>query len=118
MPATTAKTIYPTNGHLARQAMELYSAATDRYVPFTGGTFAVGFFLDAAGTQPIAGLTNIAMAAVAGAPGSYFAVIQVQTLAPLVPLAGQTVYQIVRGGPYDSLSAVTPMVVSLARYAQ
>ena len=58
------------------------------------------------------------MAAVAGAPGSYYAVIQAATLAPLAALAGTIVYQIVQGGPYNALRDITPMMVSAERYAQ
>ena len=118
MPATTAKTIYTANAHLTRQAIEVYDQATDTFVPLTGGVFTVSFATSSSGAGPIAGLQALPMAAVAGAPGSYYAVIQAATLAPLAALAGTTVYQIVQGGPYNALRDITPMMVSAERYAQ
>ena len=118
MHTTTAKTIYPLNAHLARQSIEVYDPAVNRYVPFVGGSFVVSFATADDGTGPIAGLQNIPMAAVAGALGSYFVVIQSTTLAPLIALDGTTVYQIVSGGPSAALRVTTPMVVNVVRYAQ
>jgi hypothetical protein len=118
MPATTAKTIYTANAHLTRQAIEVYDQATDTFVPMTGGTFTVSFATSANGSGPISGLQALPLAAVAGAPGSYFAVIQAATLAPLVALVGTIVYQIVQGGPFNALRDITPMMVSVDRYAQ
>lgn len=118
MTITTYKTIYTGNAHLVRQAIEIYDPATDRYIPFTGGTFTVSFATSADGTGPITGLQNLPLAAVAGEPGSYYAVIPPGSLTPLVALVNTIVYQIVSGGPYNGLRDVTPFRVSTARWAQ
>jgi hypothetical protein len=113
-----SKTIYPSNAYVVRQQLRKYDPTVNEYVLWTGATsVAVGFYEDALGTVPINGLTNLAMAQSA-VLGTYYAVIGGSTLAPLIPYSGQTVYQIVTAGPLSDLKVVTPLVVTLPRYAQ
>lgn len=116
----TFKTINPANAYLARAAIERYNAATDAYIPWTGGepNVTVGFYTSAAGTGGITGLTDIPLEEVAGAPGTYALAIPSSLLAAIVPYTGQTIYQIVKAGQNQNLQVVTPLRVQVPRYAQ
>lgn len=117
MTVVTTKPIYPANAHLTRQVIETYNSLTNAYEPYTAGNLAVSFASNADGTSPIAGLQNMALSA-AGVSGTYFRVITAAQLAPLAALAGTVVYQIVAGGTDTAYRAVTPMRVSVPRWAQ
>lgn len=118
MAITTTKPIYPANAHLTRQVIEEYNPATNEYEPYTGASFVVSFAENADGTEPITGLQNLALAESGGEAGTYYRVITAAELAPIAALSGQVVYQIVTGGAYNGLRVVTPMRVSVPRYAQ
>jgi hypothetical protein len=117
MTVVTTKPIYPANGHLTRQAIEIYHAATNWYVPYTDGALVVSFAVNADGTSPITGLTSLALSA-SGVAGTYYRVITSAQLAPLAALSGTVVYQIVSGGTDAAYRVVTPMRVSVPRWAQ
>lgn len=117
-PVTT-KTVHPGNAYLVRVALERYSAATNTFQPWSGTAASAFFALDAAGTQPITGLTSIAMTESAGAAGVYTAEVASAAMNNLTAYVGQTVYQIVRAGPsLTDARVVTPLVVRSPRYAQ
>lgn len=118
MAIVTTKPIYPANAHLTRTEVEQYNDATDTYGPYSGGLIKVSFARNADGTNPIAGLQNLELAETAGVAGTYYRVVSASELSPIAALTGQTIYQIVFGGPYDALRVVTPMVVTAPRYAQ
>jgi hypothetical protein len=117
MTVVTTKPIYPANAHLTRQAIETYNATTNAYEPYTAGNLVVSFAANADGTSPIAGLTSLSLAA-SGVSGTYYRVISAAQLAPLAALSGTVVYQIVSGGTDAAYRAVTPMRVSVPRWAQ
>jgi len=117
MTVVTTKPIYPANAHLTRQVVELYNTATDVYEPYTGGALVVSFAVNADGTSPITGLTNMALSA-SGVAGTYYRIIPSAQLAPLAALSGTVVYQIVSGGTDAAYRVVTPMRVSVPRWAQ
>jgi hypothetical protein len=118
MAIVTVKPIYPANGHLTRQAIEQYNPATDRFEPYTGGNLRVSFARNADGTNPVTGLQNLELTNVSGQVGSYYRIVNASELSPLVALANTVVFQIVTGGPYSALRVVTPMRVTVPRYAQ
>ena len=117
MPTAT-KTIHPDNSYLVRQYIQRWDAATNVYVKWTGAsTIACGFYQDALGTTPIAGLTNIAMTESSVGSGVYYAIVLGTMTAPLSSLTGDTIFQIVTGGTNSDLRVVTPLVVANPRYA-
>jgi hypothetical protein len=119
MPAPiTAKEINPANAFLARQAIEVFDAATNRYIPWTGGTATVGYYTASNATGGITGLVDIPMDEVAGAPGTYALAIPSALLAALAPYAGQVIYQIVKAGPSQNVQVATPLRVTSPRWAQ
>lgn len=116
-PVTT-KTINPSNGYLCRVLLEQWDAFTNTFPPMTGATITATFARDAAGTLPITGMQNIALAELGGAaPGVYASVISGPVCAALIPYIGQTIYQIVSDGVSGDLLANTPLVVKFPRYA-
>jgi hypothetical protein len=117
MTVVTTKPIYPANAHLTRQVVEIYNSTTNAYEPYTAGNLAVSFAAAADGTSPIAGLTNLPLSA-AGVSGTYYRVITSAQLTPLAALSGTVVYQIVSGGTDAAYRVVTPMRVSVPRWAQ
>lgn len=117
MTVVTTKPIYPANAHLTRQAVEEYNAATNSYDAYVGGLLTVSFAQNADGTSPITGLQGLNLAS-SGVAGTYFRVITSTQLAPLAALAGTVVYQIVAGGTNNAYRVVTPMRVSVPRWAQ
>ena len=116
----TYKQINPANAFLARAAIERFDTATNSYVPYTGGvpTVTVGYYTASDGTGPITGLTNIQLEELSGEPGTYGLAIASGLLAAIVPYVGQVIYQIVKGGPNQNLQVVTPLKVTVPRYAQ
>lgn len=118
MAVVTYKPIYPANAHLTRSAVEQYNPATNEYEPYTGGALRVSFARNTDGTNPVAGLQNLELTAVAGEVGTYYRVLSASELSPLAALTGTVVFQIVTGGAYDAVRVVTPMLVTAPRYAQ
>ncbi len=116
MAISTYKPIYIGNAYLVRSFVELYEPSTDTYDPYTGAGIVVSFARNSDGTNPIAGLQNLAMAT--EATGIYHRVLSPADLTGITALAGQIIYQIVGGGPYNGLKAVTALKVSQPRWAQ
>ena len=115
----TYKQINPKNAFLARQAIERYSFATNEYIPWTGGAnVKVGYYLDAAGAQPIAGMIDFPMDEVAGEAGTYAFVVPSNLMNGLMTMNGTVIYQIVTAGQSDNLKVVTPLKVTVPRWAQ
>jgi len=116
----TYKRIHTANAFLARSVIERYDATTDAYIPYTNGsaTTTVGYYTGMDGTGAIAGLTGLPMAEVAGAPGTYAATVPSALLTALTPYDGQVIYQIVRAGATNNLQVVTPLMVTVPRWAQ
>ncbi len=118
MPAVS-KEIHPSNAYLVRQQLKKWDAATNSYIVWTGATsIEVGFYEDALGVTPIAGMTALAMTE-SGTLGTYYHIVQGTLTATLaLPYAGETIYQIVTGGANSDLKVVTPLLVAQPRYAQ
>jgi hypothetical protein len=116
----TYKQISPSNAYLVRQQIERYDAATNSYIPWTGGApnVSVGFYTNDDGTGGIAGLTGLPMDEVAGAAGTYVFIVPSSLLTPLVALDGTVIYQIVTAGASSNLHVVTPLRVTVPRWAQ
>lgn len=113
----TIKTINPYNAYLVRQELTRYDAATNRYIPWTGAAGLATFAEDEDGTVPIAGLANFALVE-SGVAGTYYAPIPTASANLLIPYDGQTVYQIVTAGNNQDVTVVTPLRVTIPRWAQ
>lgn len=115
---TALKSIHPNNSYLVRQYIERWDAATNAYVKWTGAsTIVCGFYEDALGVTPIAGLTNIAMTESSVGSGVYYAIVLGTMTAPLSTMTGDTIFQIVTGGTNSDLRVVVPLLVANPRYA-
>lgn len=115
---TASKSIHPNNSYLVRQYIQRYDAASNSYVKWTGAaTIVCGFYEDALGTTPIAGLTNIAMTESSAGSAVYYAIVLGTMTASLSALTGDTIFQIVTGGTNSDLRVVVPLVVANPRYA-
>jgi hypothetical protein len=116
----TYKQINPANAYLVRQTIERYDAATNGYVPWTGGApnVSVGFYTSNDGTGGIAGLTGLPMEEAAGEAGTYIFIVPSSLLSALVPYDNQVVFQIVFAGATANLKVVTPVLVATPRWAQ
>lgn len=115
----TVKTVHPANAYLARVEVQRYNNQTNEFVPYTGTSAQVFFAEDALGTEPITGMTGIALVEVPGAPGVYAEQIGAAVMDLLEPYVGDTVYQITTIGPtLTDARVVTPLVVRDPRYAQ
>jgi hypothetical protein len=116
----TYKQISPANAYLVRQDIERYDAATNAYIPWTGGApnVTVGFYTNDDGTGGLAGLTGLPMEEAAGEAGTYIFVVPSALLTPLEALDGTIVYQIVFAGATANLKVVTPLKVTVPRWAQ
>lgn len=116
----TYKRIHTANAFLARQAIERYDAATNSYIPWVAGdpTVSVGYYTAVDGSGGITGLTGLQMEEVAGAPGTYALAVPSSLLTALTPYDGQVIYQIVRAGATNNLQVVTPLMVTVPRWAQ
>lgn len=115
---TQSRPLFVNNAYLVRQAITFYNPTADAYQPFVGvqATMSVGLFEDELGTIGLAGLTNQPMTAAAGAPGTYFAVFSNVQTASLASLIGDTIYQVVVGGPNAELRVTSPRVVTAPRF--
>ncbi len=116
MAVMTYKPIYVGNAYLVRSCVETYVPADDAYEPYTGGGILVSFARNSDGTNPITGLQNLAMNT--DVSGVFHRVLSPAELTGLPALVGQVIYQIVTGGPYNGLRAVTALKVSQPRWAQ
>ena len=116
----TYKQINPKNAFLARQTIERYDPATNTYIPWVGGApnVTVGYYADAAGTQGFVGLMDIALEEVAGEPGTYALAIPSSLLNAITGPTGTVIYQIVKAGANNNLQVVTPLRVTVPRWAQ
>jgi hypothetical protein len=114
----TSKTISPNNTYLVRQAMTKYNTTTDKFAAWTGATLQVGFYEDALGATAIAGLGGLGMTESTATPGTYYCLVLGSQTATLSAYAGDTIYQIVTGGPSNDVKVVLPLVVNQPRYAQ
>lgn len=116
---TVSKTIHPNNAYLVRSEIKFWSSSTNQFQAWTGlTTVAVGFYADALGTQSIAGLVGLGMSEVNNS-GVYYVIVPAANTAILgTNYNGETVYQIVTGGPTNEIKVVTPLVVTQPRYAQ
>lgn len=118
MTTVTRKTINPYNAYLARTELLRYVPATNTYEDWPGVTTAsVTFAEDDEGLVPITGLANFTMAE-SGVPGTYYAEIPSASVNLLMPYDGTVIYQIVRAGNNQDIAAVTPLLVTIPRYAQ
>lgn len=115
---TVSKTIQPSNAYLVRTKVTQWSSATNTYVAWTGlNSMVAGFYTDQTGTTGIASLTNLAMSEVT-ATGVYYVVVSSALTAGLSVYEDTIIYQIVSGGPNAELKVVTPLIVTVPRYAQ
>lgn len=114
---TTIKTINPYNAYLVRQDLTRWVAATNAFTPWTGTTGTVMFATDDQGLSPIAGLSSFALTE-SGVAGTYYVEIPTVSANLLVPYDGDTIYQIVTAGVNNDLRVVTPLKVTIPRYAQ
>ena len=114
----TRKIINPYNAYLARTELTRYVPASNDFQVWTGVTTAsVMFAEDDEGVTPIAGMANFAMTE-SGTAGTYYAQIPTASTNLLIPYDGDTIYQIVRAGANNDIAAVTPLKVTIPRYAQ
>lgn len=119
MHTVTYKQLHIGNAFLARVAIEQYDATVNRYVPWPAGTtVTVSYCRSADGTNPIAGLSNLPMAEVAGAAGTYALIVPSSLLAACAPYDNQVIFQVVRAGSSQNMQVVTPLLVMAQRYAQ
>lgn len=115
----TAKQIHPSNTYLARVALEKWNPATNAFAPWTGASVLVTFSEDAAGTEPIAALTDIPLLEVGvAAPGVYAEAIPGPTMAALTAYVGETIYQLVRNVATGDILVATALYVQSPRWAQ
>lgn len=115
----TYKQINPKNAFLARQTIERYDFTTNAYIPWTGGVnVRVGYYLDATGTQPIVGMVDFEMDEVAGEAGTYAFVVPSAVMNGLLTMNGTVIYQIVTAGAPENMKVVTPLKVTVPRWAQ
>lgn len=120
MPTVTYKLIHTANAYLARVAIEVYNSTLDQYVAFVAGdpTVTVSYCRSADGTNVISGLNTLQMAEAVGAPGTYTLIVSTSLLAALAPYADQVIFQVVKAGVSQNLQVVTPLRVTVPRYAQ
>lgn len=112
------KTINPYNAYLVRQELSRYQAATNTYIAWTGATAVSATFAeDDQGVTPIAGLANFALTE-SGVAGTYYAEIPTASANLLIPYDGVVVYQIVTAGTNTDATVVTPLLVTIPRWAQ
>ena len=116
MTVVTYKPIYTGNAYLVRSYVDTYDPATDSYTPYTGSGMVVSFAQNADGTSPLAGLQNLPMGS--ESPGVFHTIISPASLSGLPALLNQIIYQIVSGGPYNGVKAVTALKVQQPRWAQ
>lgn len=110
------KTLYLGNAWLVRQELRYYEPMADEFNVWSGQTATVTFATDAAGANPIANLSALAMTEVVANPGVYYRVVSSALVANLAQYAGQTVYQITTAGSAAELKAVLPVIVAQPRY--
>lgn len=114
----SAKTVHPDNAYLARVEVQRYNTTTNQFEAWSNTNVQVFFAEDAAGDDPIAGMTGITLNAVSGAPGVYAEQIGAPVMSLLEPYVDETVYQIALVGPtLADARVVTPLVVRQPRYA-